>query len=184
MIGGQNRCIKHTQSKPQGQTLLELIVVLGIFLTMVSAIVGSFISAIAAERRAITSQEVLSNARATIETMMRAIRQADPDTITTAPAVCASSPCLEFNHPIKGVMQYYLSGTQIYENSGGSDFFITPDNVNVQSLGFILIGNDPITGTSDQIQPRVTMTVAVRANPAGGPTLSLQTTVSLRSPQE
>ena len=187
MIGGRRHNLK--LHWPRGQTLLELVVVLGLFITMVSAISGSFISSLAAERRALATQSVLSNARATTEVMVRAIRQADPDTIstdTTSGPCLGETPntCLTFTHPDltnKGAMVYRLSSGKITESdNGGAPFYITPSNVIVDRLYFEINGE----GTNDTIQPRVTMTTAIRANPVGGQVLNLQTSVSLRSPQE
>lgn len=191
---GRDWCVGKS-SNPQGQTLLELIVVLGIFIMMVSGISSVFISIINAERRALAIQEVLNNTRYTIEIMARAIRQADPDSLNTTGG-------LEFIHPMKQKMKYQLTGSNIEEVNNvclddqtkwcavNSDcavtcyaqdaIAITPSNVRVERLSFQILGQD----TNDQTQPRVVISLRLGAQPNANPAMDIQTTVSLRTMQE
>lgn len=183
---------------PKGQTLLELIVVLGIFIMMVSGISGVFISVINAERRALAIQDVLSDTRYAIEIMARAIRQADPDSLDTTDG-------LQFDHPEKRLMKYKLnlvnntieetnyvcsndptkwcaidSDCGLGNTCGGNTIAITPSNVNVERLSFQVLG----AATNDQQQPRVTISLRIGAAPSANPAMDIETTVSLRTMQE
>lgn len=95
----------HKFNNPSGTTLLELVVTLGIFVMLVGSLIGIFLMALANERRALATQQVLDNTRYTIELMARAIRQADTSKSITTTS-CGTSPCLEFTHPVmKGIIQ-------------------------------------------------------------------------------
>lgn len=207
MIGGHN----HRYHYPNGQTLLELIVVLGIFIMLVSSVSGIFISIINAERRALAIQEVLNNTRYTIEIMARAIRQADPDEIstdTTTPGrPCyneTQNKCLSFDHPMKRLMVYKLDSTNktideinyvcsndstkwCAENSdcGVGTCDAQSDKAITPSDVKVERLNFSVIGTElNYDQPRVTISLRIGASPNANPAMDIQTTVSLRTMQE
>lgn len=164
--------------KRAGITLLEVVVALGIFLVLVTSIVGIFSISLLSERRALTSQSIIDNTRVAMEVMSRAIRQAKPNTLDNS--TCGSN-CLDFVHinPTKGAVSYTLNSISNAIEENGSA--ITSSNVYVESLEFYIFGGS----ASDSEQPRVTITVSVRqATGFVSPTIDLQTTVSLRTLQE
>lgn len=166
-------------------TLLEIVVTLGIFLIVMTAMLSVFAQALAIERRAASTQAALENMRYVLEIMERSIRQADPATLATSNCtgnVCAS---LSFTHvsSTKGNVTYSSGESTIQEQSattGGSSMAITGSSVNIQRLGFIVSGE----AVGDGEQPRVT--VLFRVSSTAHPTIAadLQTTVTVRTLQE
>ena len=193
-------------NRPSGTTLLELVVTLGIFVMLVGSLTSAFLLALANERRALATQQVLDNTRYTLELMARAIRQANPPSSISTTS-CGASPCLKFTHPLMREVTYNFQTSAIIQTTkgcsddatnwcttpgecnpggGGSKtcevqaVILTAPNVDVRNLSFILTGDD----SSDGQQPRVTIGMTIGANPNLYPSTDIQTTVAIRTPQE
>jgi prepilin-type N-terminal cleavage/methylation domain-containing protein len=176
-----------------GFTLLELVVVLGVFAVLVTTLTGAFVSTVRVERRTFASQETLSSTRYAIELMARAIRQAQPDSVaivTTRPG-CAATSCLTFRRPNNEEVEYVHCQTvtascpatgRLFQRVGAGNLVpLTPAGIDVQAASFTLLGEAP---APDTVQPRVTVSLSVApTTPAGLTTLNVQTTISLRNAQ-
>lgn len=155
--------------RERGFTLVELVVAIAVFATVVTVVSSIFVSSVGSQRKNINNQDVLDNARYVLETMGRAIRQSDIVT-GDGPALA-----LTITHPTKDLVTYTLENNQIKE-SGKS---ISSSNVSVQSLNFVVKGND----SGDGLQPRVTISISLKntqSAPGVESTANLQTTITPR----
>lgn len=161
----------------KGFTLVELIVAVFIFSVLVTIAGGSFVSALSLQRRALNIKKVEENGRFILELMSRELRVANP--INTANNSCpANASAISFQHPVNGLVQYSLSGSQVHRNVGGADTIISNPDIEVSRLVFCVSGNT----AGDDRQPRVTIILGLKTAGSGldAATLDLQTTVSQR----
>ena len=161
-----------------GFTLMELLVAMAVFSSMIVAIGGIFTSVVGSQRKNIYNQEILDNARFVLENIGRAIRQS---TITTPNGTSAT---LTITHPVKNVLTYELAGGSITEKSSldSAPVALTSNKVAVDSLIFVVAGNS----MSDGLQPRVTIAMTIRSEDQRAElstSINLQTTVSPRKLQ-
>lgn len=180
----------------RGFTLVETIAAMGIFLVLMTILLGVFMNALSLERRALATQAALENARYTFEIMARAIRQANPQPPAPIDTVffCSSEPgtCLVFIHQnaAKGTMLYRFNSVtkkiEEWSTSTGNVWVpITNSDVVVEQLNFYVSGNGPgNNGQSDLQQPRVTIYARVSSVKNPSVVATIQTTVSVRSLQE
>ncbi len=160
--------------KSEGFTLIELIVAMAVFATVVTIVSSIFVSTVGSQRKNVNQQAVVENARYVLETISRAIRQS---TVQTSDG---TSSVLAINHPIKGVVTYQLDNGQIKESDAGNPASaLSSSEVSVEKLSFIVKGKGP-----DFTQPRVTIIIGIKNTEAGVSTASainLQTTVTPRN---
>jgi len=156
-----------------GFTLVELLVAMAVFSVTVVTVSSIFVGSINAQRKNINTQEVLDNGRFILENIGRAIRQSDIVTVD------GSGASLTMIHPTKGTIAYTLSeANQVTEN----DVALSANSVFVERLNFVIYGN----GTTDQIQPRVTISLSLRnilQKIGSDANINLQTTVTPRNLQ-
>ncbi|MBI2454430.1 MAG: prepilin-type N-terminal cleavage/methylation domain-containing protein [Parcubacteria group bacterium] len=160
----------------RGFTLVELIVAIAVFATVVTVVSSIFVSSVGSQRKNVNNQDVLDNARYVLETMGRSIRQS---VIVTGNGTGST---LTVNHPTKGVTTYVLDNSQVKESVGGNTVALSSSNVSVQGLTFIVQGN----GSTDNIQPKVTISISLKNAQGAASTESianLQTTVTPRNLQ-
>lgn len=76
------RSITHERSSrwQHGFTLIEIVVGIGIFVVLVSAVLSLFLGAIRAQQKSIQTQNVMDNSRFVLEKISRAIRQSNINT--------------------------------------------------------------------------------------------------------
>lgn len=160
----------------KGFTLVELVVAIAVFATVVTVVSSIFVSSVGSQRKNINNQDVLDNARYVLETMSRAVRQS---TVVTGNGTGST---LTINHPTKGVMTYILENNQVKESVGGNAAALSSSNVSVQGLTFVVQGN----GSTDNIQPKVTLSISLKSSQGASDTEStanLQTTLTPRNLQ-
>lgn len=156
----------------KGFTLIELIVAMAVFATVITVVSSIFVSSVGSQRKNVNQQEVLENARYVLETISRSIRQS---TVVTSDSTSSS---LSLSHPTKGAVAYTLNNGQILENGTA----LSSGGITVERLSFIIQGNS----ATDNIQPRVTISISLKDNQAQAGTASainLQTTVTPRNLQ-
>lgn len=166
--------------RDQGFTLVELVVAIAVFATVVTLVSSIFVSSVGSQRKNINNQDVLDNGRYVLETMGRAIRQG----IITQPPSDATQSTIQLNHPTKGVVVYQLDNGQVKETSGGNTTTLSSSNVTVQKLTFAVQGNS--APPSDTNQPRVTISISIKSTQSTSGTdsiINLQTTVTPRNLQ-
>lgn len=158
----------------RGFTLIELIVSIFIFSILVFVAGGSFIGALAAQRRALNIKKVEENGSFVMELMTREIRVANP--INTSNSGCPGPSILSFQHPVNGAIEYSISNSQITRRVNGVNTIISNPDVTVARLNFCISGNS----VNDDNQPRITIILGLSNKETQSETIDLQTTVSQR----
>ncbi len=186
--------------KNGGFTLIEILVAMTAFLIVIGAIMGLFIFGIQQQRRALATQELLSEISYGLEFMSRALRMANKE--LNEPPVCLTSTGL------KGLNYEYYGGDSgikfinVLENNDCQAFYLdngrlkyqkdldnpnpplpldlTSDKLAITSLKFSLMGQDQ--QPTDNLQPRVIISLRVESKNIGQgpPKLNIQTTISQR----
>lgn len=161
--------------KKNGFTLVELIVAVFIFSTLVFVAGGSFIGVLNMQRRGLNVKKIEENGRFILESMTREIRVANP--ITSADSGCPGPSTLTFQHPTNGTIEYFISSSGIHRRVNGIDTVLSSPDVSISRLNFCISGN--LGG--DNKQPRVTIILGLSTGGASqADILDLQTTVSQR----
>lgn len=167
--------------RDSGFTLVELVVAMGVFATVVTAVSSIFVSTVGSQRKNVNQQEVLENARYVLETISRSIRQST----ITQPAGDATQSTLQLSHPVKGIVVYQLDNNQIKESlQGNPAVALSSTGVVITRLDFIVAGNS--APPSDNNQPRVTIVISLRNTEVKAGTeslINLQTTATPRNLQ-
>ncbi|MBI2033629.1 MAG: prepilin-type N-terminal cleavage/methylation domain-containing protein [Candidatus Liptonbacteria bacterium] len=181
----------------KGFTLIEVLVSIGLFAVIVTIAVGGLARAFRSQRQVASLLAASSNISLILEQMAREMRtgidficdRADPN------SSCRNRIVSEviFTNSSGEVVTYCLESGVIQRgvDSGGFDVAcgdqrfekITGDNVTVQYLNFLLLGNgNDYRGNSDGFPPRVTIAVGVSPKEVtlADTVLSLQTTISSR----
>lgn len=168
-------------------TLVEMLVVIGIFSLVVEAIVGIFISAISVQRKILATQEVLDQISYVLDYMSRAIRMAKKDDIEiyNIQKNCLNGDkvnyeidtfSLKFRNSKNECQRFYLSNNQIWEEREGIILPLTSQKVKVINLKFQTSGE----GQNDFLQPSVTIFLEIEGTGKYVPKMRIQTTISQR----
>lgn len=160
----------------EGFTLIELIVAMAVFSTVVTIVSSIFVSTVGSQRKNVNQQEILENSRYVLEIMGRAIRQS---TVQTPNTSSSGSSSLIITHHVKGSVTYQLDNGQIKETSSGITDALTSADVLVEKLSFIVQGK----GAGDSTQPRVTIIISLSNVQPGvnANSIKLQTTITPRN---
>lgn len=170
----------------RGFTLVELLVTMAIFTTVITIAVGALFSAQAVNTRLEQTQSVLDGVNLATEVIIRDIRYGShfycstvlPNPIIVSPQECSyptSGTVLVFKptmslpgtaDPDNDRVAYYVSNGMIYKNLypyGGTvqTQQISSNDVDVERLAFYSEGLQPSTGAgADNNQPLITMVLA------------------------
>lgn len=192
----------------KGTTLLELMVAVAIFSILILMVTSIFKAVVDGQRSSLAAQNTQESMRFVMETMSKAIRQAQKgesycqlpggeaatnkvynidNTISTIAGVTRGSRILYFKNKYGNCFYYFLGNdNRLYMASSTPTipaieaFPITPDEVQVSELDFIVI--DDAIGAFHSVQPQVTFKMKVEfiGKPEHKQTMYLQTTVSSR----
>lgn len=178
--------------KQAGFSLIELIVVLAIFSTVITVVVGSFLVMLQSQRAVLAEKDVAENARFALEYMSRQMRVVNRydggagqpvgcvpiDTSFDTPGeseiffLSQSDECLHF---------FVQNGVLKFENDLGIQDLTSPSEVFVEAISFAATGETEI----DSLQPRVTIAITARgagdSEWANSARATIQTTVSVRN---
>lgn len=163
-------------SSNSGFTLVELIVAVGLFLTITAVASANFVQTVRTQRQVADLIAAETTASFVIEQMAREIR--------TGFNFCQGHACsvgeLSFANAAGESVGYRIASNSLERGIGGNFQKISGDNVSVRYLTFALRGTAPTDGWS----PRITITLGVSAKSGGasGVVARLQTTVSARTP--
>lgn len=145
----------------KGFTLIELMVSISVFSAVVVVSMGSILSAIDANRRSQTFRNVMDNVNFSIEGMARNIRFGEnyhcgSSGDITQPADCSGgNSSMTVKTSSGSLITYSLSGNRVVRSVNyGSNTYITPSTVVVESLNFWVSGSAPFS-SGDLLQPRV-----------------------------
>lgn|SRR3989344_4487552 len=165
---GMNKLPQLRWGGGRGFTLAELMVALGAFVILITAVTSIYLTAIEQQRRAFGRQNVLDNSRFVLEKMSRAVRESE--------IVSVGGSSLEINHPTEGNITYTLDDGRLEENGTA----ITGGKVEVEGLSFIPTG----LGSGDAVQERVTILLSIRSiteKSSEEARINVQTTVTVRN---
>lgn len=170
----------------RGFTIVELLVAIAIFSTVISIAAGGFVTALKTQRQTAALIAANSNVSLIIEQMMREIRTGYDFCQNNQSCLEDGDDMLSFTKADGQKVTYCLANSAIYRGDvvGVCDTAnfqkITADNVFVRSLKFLVKGG----ALDDNLQPRVTIALGISANEPGvsASVVYLQTTVSSRFP--
>ncbi|OGZ18669.1 MAG: hypothetical protein A2175_00020 [Candidatus Nealsonbacteria bacterium RBG_13_42_11] len=185
----------------KGYTLIEILVAISIFTTVIAAPTGFFVIALKGQQKALASQEVLDETSFVLEYVSRALRMAKKE-------LSSSQPCLTngygFNYETtrdgNGIrfksyktpsvcQEIFLENGHLMETRDGglTSVPLTSDGLWVEKFKINLIGESQSNpdGSFETTQPRVTLYLEVKgikaASPELQPVLKIQTTISQRN---
>lgn len=171
-------------------TLVEMLVVIGMFSLILGAVSGLFILGISTQRRILASQEMLGEISFALEYMVRSLRMAKKDDIEinliTKNCLLANKANYEvsngeirFRNYRNECQRFYLENEKILEQKNydlaGQPLPLTSDKIKIKSLKFNTIGQFE----NDSLQPRVTIFVEVEGQ-STHQKIQIQTTISQR----
>ena len=162
--------------KPNGFTLVEILVAVLIFSIVAVVFSSTFISSSKLQKRAFNIQQVEENASYILESMAKEIRVSrvsGPD--TNCPSLPAST--LSITHPVNGNIVYSLQGVSVQRTVGAIATTISSNTVEFTRLQFCISG----TAIGDGKQPRVTILASMRSKSTlQRSSMDIQTAVSQR----
>jgi len=188
----QNSKFKIQNSTSRGFTLVELMVSVSVFVVVMVISMGSILSIFDANKKSQTLRTVMDNLNFSLEAMTRTIRFGTNyhcdvtvgDISTPAPRDCPTGATSIVVKSAEGRnVVYKLSGSRIARSiNGGSDYYVSSQDVTITDLKFRVIGSTPYSTGGDVYQPQVIITISgysgIKATTKS--TFSLQTTVSQR----
>lgn len=177
----------------KGFTLIELLVAMGIFVIVVSIVSASFIQALRTQRSTAALMEANDNTSLVLEQMAREIRTGyrfcakdaplfNLDPIYTGHCNGLADDELAFVNAHEEEASYRFENEAIWKKTSvlgvSTDKKITADNVKINYLNFILIGND----ADDGLQPRITISLSISptSRDVKDVKINIQTTISPR----
>ncbi|MCX6720924.1 MAG: type II secretion system protein [Candidatus Staskawiczbacteria bacterium] len=182
-----------------GFTLIELIVVMAVFLFIIGAALGIFISIIQGQRRVLAEQQFLNQISYVQEYMAKALRAAKTDISGTCPGtnniylltnwdginIASGIKFLNNNYDLTTCQYFFLEGGVLFETKNGVRNPLTSStNFEVKSLKFLVNRTadsaSPAFASGNGIQPAVTILLNVQVS---GETAirTIQSTVSRRA---
>lgn len=176
----------------KGFTLIEMIVAMGIFATVVLITVGSLLLLVDAQRKAFALREVYDNLRFSLETIAKDLRTGGAYHCGNTPPLANAEDCASLSaNPLPN-----KNSTITYTNSKNEQVTyqwasgrleklidgvlvgpITSADVTIERLSFYVIG----APTTDQIHPRVTVVIVARVGSGRSTTtFTIETTITHR----
>lgn len=183
---------KFSMKLTKGFTLIELIVMSGVVVIVITVAIDLFVSIVRYQRKVLAEQEISSQMSYIIEYMARAIRMAKKDSSGACLGATDTNYVLTLthgdigikfiNHSDNDVCQEFfrdLIDQKLKESKNNSEpISLISDNLQVNYFKIKLSGES----SSDSFQPRVTISMEIQARGAGDqPKKQIQTTISQRN---
>lgn len=190
----------------KGFTLIELIVVVGVFLVVISASIAIFFSIVTGQSTLLIKQEIINQMSYSTEYISKGMRMAKKDLsgdclgsdyagydylLTHHNAETGNYEGIKFinQSDSNACTEFYLqnsNGNSVLKEikNGGTAISLTSEKLYLESVRFILNGNKNLIGVSenDQMQPRITIYFKIRSkNQAQNLSQEIQTTISQRN---
>lgn len=143
----------------QGYTLIEFIVALSIFVTVIVIVLGLFSMAIKGQRKVISQQNIQENASFLMEFMAKEIRMSKINGSINGSNGTFTTLKLTRSDGINVV--YSISDGKIFRNDGTRDGQVSADEVIVTG-SFYIEGVNPNPTTNDYLQPKVTIVLKIQ----------------------
>jgi len=149
------------QNNSQGFTLIELIVTLGIFVILISIVIGGFINALRGQRVAVGLMEINDNMGLVLEQMAREIRMGYDFILVSGE--------LRFTNSSNKSVSYRLNNNlndpnryAIERDEDGAGFEpITADNIKIEKFNVFVCGLGGCDGSGGVFQPRITLSMRI-----------------------
>lgn len=191
------------QLKEKGYTLIEVMVAVGIFFTIVAVPTGFFIGSIKGQQKALSSQELVGDVSYGLEYISRAIRMAKKELNCADKADPLTCGCLknsgygfnyEMNHGDKGIkfinyqgvcQEFFWDTTdnRLKETKNGGEAIPLTSN-DLEIISFKIWPTDSWDQNNNK-QPQVTLFLEIKgkrySRPELQPVLRIQTTISQRN---
>jgi len=189
--------------KKGGFTLIEMMAAMIIFSLIIGAISGVFISSLRSQKSALSSQRLLDQTSYALEYMSRALRMSSKQTADIPACFSQSGLNYEITQIIPGVsglkfinhleeddcQGFFLQDGQLKQRKKigqpiGQIFDLTSPSLQITSLNFGPSPPDDGWSQDDNIQPRVTIFLAVKGKGQKleeQPAIKIQTTISQRN---
>jgi len=162
-----------------GLTLIEILVSITIFSTVIGIITNITLDIIRAEAITASNQVALDNGRFILQRIAKAVRVS----VIKTPSDSDSNE-IKLDHPRRDIVEYFLSTeNRIIERIGedpATDSFLDSSSVTVETFKFNIKGAD---NGSDDRQPQVTIIMKLKPPKAKNqelPSINIQTTLSQR----
>lgn len=168
-----------------GFTLVEVLVATFIFSLIIATTAGVFVSGLRAQDLSLERNQLLDQMSYTMEYLSRALRMAKKDLnndcnigakMNYGPAL--HGPGIRFLNYKNECQEFYLDGTILKEEVGSQISPLTSPDFEVTSFK---IGPSDSWDQDDDLQPRVTLFLEIKAKGKETPKLQLQTTISQRN---
>ena len=138
-------------------TLIEILVAVAIFVSVVTVASTIFVSALRAQRQSLAYQQLLDQTSYLMEYMSRTIRMAGKDINGTCIAAKLNydfvNQCLKFKNYHGDCQEFCLEGTRIKEIKEGVENYLTSPDLKVNSFSVTLTGETQY----DNLQPLVSI---------------------------
>ncbi len=170
----------------QGFTLVELLVSIGVFMVIITIVVGGFVRALHTNRQSSSLIAVNSNIAIVLEAMAREMRTSSNFSVfdnadcldRLSPISSGDSNCIQYTNSAGSIIAYALAGDAVLrfdQNPSGEK--VSDNNVNVKALHFSLSGGAGLP-------KRITISLSISPKESGvdGAQTTIQTTVSSRIP--
>jgi prepilin-type N-terminal cleavage/methylation domain-containing protein len=180
----------------RGFTLIEILISLVIFSLAIVAISNVYVVGIRSQRTIISGERSIDQSSYALEYISRALRMAKKQTADLPSclpqdgdnyAITDGGLSLRFINSLEGFdcQRFYLDNGQLMQEKGlltadPQAVALTSSSLEMTRLMFSVIGNSQ----SDNLQPRVTISMAIRlksARQSEDPLIKIQTTVSQRN---
>ncbi|TRZ82535.1 hypothetical protein D4R86_01560 [bacterium] len=165
-----------------GLTLIEILVSITIFSTVIGIITNITLDMIRAEAITASNQVALDNGRFILQRIAKAVRVSVIKTSDVENNI--DSTIIKMDHPRRGTVEYFLDGdSRIVERIGedpATDSFLDSSSVTVETFKFNIKGADD---GLDYLQPQVTIIIKLKPPKAKNqelPSINIQTTLSQR----
>lgn len=169
--------------KNKGFTLVELTVAVALFAVTIVSAMNIFKFVAEGQRNAIAAQNIQASMRYALEVISKEIRMAKKSNAgecgatSTKVYFSAAGQNLKFKNNAGECVEYSLVGNRFQIDRNGTAGFVTPDEIKVSNLKFI------IKDISATTQPMVTMVMDVEMAAGSGmhkQPMKIQTTISSR----
>lgn len=183
----------------RGFTLVEMLVVIGIFSLISGSIIGIFLVGVSTQRKILAKSELLNEINFALEYMEKALRMAKKDDIKIwdKEIDCSGSPNDKINYKIifggEGVRfrsydpetrsfycrEFYLEGEVLKEKKEKAQtetFSLTSQRIKITNFKINLLGQNQ----EDSFQPRVTILIEAETREKVPSKIKIQTTISQR----
>lgn len=179
----------------KGNTLLEIMFAVSIFVVLIGLTLGISKSTIESQKRSIAAQNTQESMRYVFEAISKELRNAQPiDSVcenffpfTPAKEIYnVQANSLYIKNKNAECIKYYVDGANQlirYKASSTSVFMpITPNEIKISGLGFNIEDNDIGTLPGNRKQPYITIKMKAESliSGASGQSFAIQTTISSR----